>query len=47
MKTGWRWVIALMSDPELIAIVVFCAIGLLIAINLIVRFGHFATLGEP
>jgi hypothetical protein len=34
----WSWLSAAVKDPSLIAIVLFCAIGLLVTLNLILRF---------
>ena len=45
-KTRWNQLIAAMADPELTAIVMLCAIALLITINLILRFPNFGTVIE-
>ena len=34
----WSWLAAAVKDPSLIAIVLFCAIGLLVTLNLMLRF---------
>lgn len=44
VRTAWRRLAATLSDPNLGAVVVFSAIGLLIAINLILRFPNVSTL---
>jgi hypothetical protein len=43
VRTAWRWFAATFADPNLSAVVVFCGIGLLIAINLILRFPDVST----
>jgi hypothetical protein len=40
----WPWLVAADKDPNLIAIVSFCAIGLLITLNLMVRFPNLGGL---
>ena len=38
-KTGqWPWVVTELKDPDLTAIALFCAIGLLATINVILLF---------
>jgi hypothetical protein len=44
VRTAWRRLAATLSDPNLGAVVVFSAIGFLIAINLILRFPNLSTL---
>jgi hypothetical protein len=44
VRTAWRRLAATLSDPNLSAVVIFSAIGLLIAINLILRFPNVSTL---
>jgi hypothetical protein len=34
----WSWLVAAARDPNLIAVVLFCAIGLLATVDLILRF---------
>jgi len=46
MKALWCWLVALLSDPALIAVAIFCTIGLLITLNLIVRFPDFTAVSE-
>jgi hypothetical protein len=41
---GWSWLVAASRDPNLIAIVIFCAIGLLVTVNLILRFPDLGAL---
>ena len=36
--SGWSRFVATITNPDLIAVVVFCTIGLLVALNLILRF---------
>jgi hypothetical protein len=40
----WSWLAAAVKDPSLIAIVIFCTIGLLITLNLMLRFPDFGAL---
>ena len=40
----WSWLATAVKDPSLIAIVSFCAIGLLITLNLMLRFPDFGAL---
>jgi hypothetical protein len=40
-QTAWSRLYATISNPDLQAVVGFCTIGLLIAINLILRFPDF------
>jgi hypothetical protein len=40
---AWSRPVAWITNPDLIAVAVFCAIGLLVAINLILRFPDFAA----
>jgi hypothetical protein len=44
VRTALRRLAATLSDPNLSAVVIFSAIGLLIAINLILRFPNVSTL---
>jgi esterase/lipase superfamily enzyme len=43
VRTAWRWFSGAFADPNLSTVVVFCAIGLLAAINLILRFPDVST----
>jgi len=43
VKSAWHKVVAEMTDPVLIAIVIFCAIGLLITVNVALRVPDFAA----
>lgn len=40
---AWGRIVATLTNPELVTITVFCAIGFLIAINLILRFPDFGA----
>jgi hypothetical protein len=40
----WPWLAAAVKDPSLIAIVSFCVIGLLITLNLMLRFPDLGAL---
>jgi len=40
----WSWLAAAFKDPSLIAIVSFCAIGLLVTLNLMLRFPDLGAL---
>jgi hypothetical protein len=42
--SSWSRVAAAVKDPSLIAIVSFCAIGLLITLNLLLRFPDLGAL---
>jgi hypothetical protein len=44
-KTAWRAVAAVMT-PDLCAVIAFCLIGLLLALNLILRFPDFGAVIE-
>jgi hypothetical protein len=44
-KTAWRAVAAIMT-PDLLAVVAFCLIGFLLALNLILRFPDFGAVIE-
>lgn len=43
-QTAWYRLVATLTNPDLIAVVVFCAIGLLVAINVILRFPDFGAM---
>jgi hypothetical protein len=43
--TAWRAVAAIMT-PDLLAVVTFCLVGLLLALNLILRFPDFGAVIE-
>jgi hypothetical protein len=45
-KTAWRQTVAAIMTPDLRAVVVFCLIGLLLALNLILRFPDFGAVIE-
>jgi hypothetical protein len=45
-KTAWHQVVAKITDPDLIMIVAFCAIGLLITLNVMLRFPNLGALIE-
>jgi uncharacterized membrane protein YdfJ with MMPL/SSD domain len=45
-RTVWHRVVAAISEPDLTAIVAFCAIGLLITLNVILRFPDLGILIE-
>jgi hypothetical protein len=42
--SSWSWLAAAVKDPSLIAIVSFCAIGLLVTLNLMLRFPDLGAL---
>ena len=41
--TPWRRLGAAMADPQFVAVAAFCAIGLLITMNVILRFPDFGA----
>jgi hypothetical protein len=41
---AWSWLVAASRDANLIVIVLFCAIGLLVTVNLMLRFPDLGTL---
>lgn len=43
VETAWDRFVAIVTDPELQTVAFFCAIGLLIALNLILRFPDFGA----
>jgi hypothetical protein len=45
-RTVWFKFLALISKPDFIAVVAFCAIGLLTTLNLILRFPDFGAVIE-
>ncbi len=45
-KTAWRRAVAAIVTPELLTIVAFCLIGLLAALNIILRFPDFGAVIE-
>ena len=45
-RTAWHQMVAAISESDLITIVALFAIGLLITLNLILRFPEFGTLIE-
>jgi hypothetical protein len=44
--TAWRQTVAAIMTPDLLAVVAFCLIGLLLALNLILRFPDFGAVIE-
>jgi hypothetical protein len=44
--TMWARFVAIITSPDLLAIVAFCAIGILLILNLIFRFPDFGTVIE-
>jgi hypothetical protein len=42
----WKWLYAVTSNPDALAVVAFCLIGLLLAINLILRFPEMGAVIE-
>jgi len=34
----WSWLVVVITEPNLMAVALFCAIGLLVTFNLILRF---------
>jgi len=42
--TSWSRFIAVISDPELVAIILFCTTGFLMTIDAVLDFPDFATL---
>jgi hypothetical protein len=45
-ETVWYRFVATVAHPEFIAIVAFCAIGLLVTVNVILRFPDFGATFE-
>jgi hypothetical protein len=45
-KTAWRQMAAAIITPDLGAVVAFCLIGILLALNLILRFPDFGAVIE-
>jgi esterase/lipase superfamily enzyme len=41
VEAGWRRFVAVISNPELRAVVAFCTIGFLITVNIVLRFPDF------
>jgi hypothetical protein len=41
--TAWDWIVATVTDPQLVTVTLVCTIGLLIAFNLILRFPEFGA----
>jgi hypothetical protein len=37
-EVAWRWFVNTIQDPALVAVIAFCAIGLLATLCLVVRF---------
>lgn len=47
VQIAWRrFVTATAANPDLIAVVTFCAIGVLVTINVILRFPDFGAIAE-
>jgi hypothetical protein len=42
----WQWLYAAMLKPDALAVVAFCLIGLLLALNLILRFPEMGAVLE-
>jgi hypothetical protein len=42
----WSWLKAAMANPDLVAVVIFCLIGLLLALNVMLRFPDFGAVIE-
>ncbi len=42
-KIAWRRTVAAIASPDLLAIVAFCVIGFLLALNFILRFPDFGA----
>jgi hypothetical protein len=45
-KTTWHRAVAAIMTPDLCAVVAFCLIGILLALNLILRFPDFGAVIE-
>jgi hypothetical protein len=45
-ETPYHRLVATLTDPDLIAVVTFCVLGLLIALNVILRFPDLGALIE-
>ena len=45
-KTAWRRAVAAIMTPDLLAVVAFCLIGILLTLNLILRFPDFGAVIE-
>jgi hypothetical protein len=45
-ETSWERIVAAINNPELLLIVAFCALGLLITLNFILRFPDFGAVIE-
>ncbi len=46
IETVWSRVVTVVANPNLLAIVAFCLIGLLLSLNLILRFPDFGAVIE-
>jgi hypothetical protein len=44
--TAWHQTVAAIMTPDLLAVVAFCLIGILLALNLILRFPDFGAVIE-
>jgi hypothetical protein len=45
-KTAWYRHITMIIDPDLVMVIVFCAIGLLVTANVVLRFPDFGAMVE-
>ncbi len=46
METVWSRLVKVIANPNLLAVVAFCLIGLLLSLNLILRFPDFGAVIE-
>ena len=46
METVWSGLVTVIANPNLLAVVAFCLIGLLLSLNLILRFPDFGAVIE-
>lgn len=44
--TVWNRIVAAMTNPNFLAVVMFCVVGFLVAVNLILRFPDFGLTVE-
>lgn len=44
VKSAWHRTIAIVTNPSLVMICAFCAIGLLVTVNLILHFPNFGAM---
>ena len=45
-KTVYHWLVATITNPDLISVVAFCVIGLLVTANVVLRFPDFGLMVE-